>query len=146
MPTREHRRAADKGLDPRLLLLGAFLLGVLLTLAVAGALSTRSSETATDEVPKSGSTPTAGSAGSSAPATPPSPSGSPLAEDLQRALMTKPLAQLQPGDQVVYNMTACRFRDWVGDSIDVALIECPGEAEPFQTRTEYLVPVEPGGD
>ncbi len=66
-------------------------------------------------------------------------------ENEQRALMTKPLAQLAPGDRVVYNMKACRFRAWVGEDQDVALIACAG-GEPFQVRTEYLVPVEPGGD
>ena len=59
--------------------------------------------------------------------------------------MTKPLADLARGDRVVYNMVTCHFRSWVGDGQAVALIACPGE-EPFQARTQLLIPVEAGGD
>lgn len=57
--------------------------------------------------------------------------------------MTKPLTQLQRGDRVVYNMQVCTFRSWVGGDIDVSRISCPNHRRAFQTKTEYLVPVEP---
>ena len=57
--------------------------------------------------------------------------------------MTKPLTQLQRDDKVVYNMQVCTFREFVGGDIDVSVISCPNHPRPFQTKTEYLVPVEP---
>lgn len=130
----EHRRRAGRGVDPRLLLVAAFVLGALLSAGVVGAFAV----TWGDDSPETSKA--AHRSRGSAPATPsPAP---PSGKAEQWALMTQPLAQLQRGDRVVYNMTACRFRTWVGEGMDVALIACPGE-EPFQTRIEDLVPVEP---
>lgn len=154
--TSEHRHAdGRRGVDPRLWLVAAFVLGVVITAAVAVALDRGSSEPSSQssQVPdRGGSGPTArattGTSARPSPSTSESPSASssasPPADSVQHALMTQPLAQLQPGDRVVYQMAACRFRKWVL-RMDVALIACPGEAA-FQVRTAYLVPVEPGGD
>ena len=147
MSQSEHRHASGRRLDPRLLLVAAFLLGVLLTAGVAGVLAATSGGSSSDQkqaADSSGPTPTASGATPTASARP-SPSPPPVGQNEQRALMTKPLAQLAPGDRVVYNMKACRFGSWVGQGRDVALIACAG-GEPFQVRTEYLVPVELGGD
>lgn len=148
MSSSERRHATRGRIDPRLLVLAAFLLGVLLTAGVAAVLAGTSGDSPTEGAQvadSSGPTPTARDR--AAPSASGSASPSPLSVDQneQRALMTKPLAQLAPGDRVVYNMAACRFRTWVGQGRDVALVACPGGA-PFQVRTEYLVPVEPGGD
>lgn len=148
----ERRHATGKRFDPRLLLVAAFLLGVLLTAGVAGVLAGTSGGSSSEPgqaVDTPGPRPTArGTTPSPSDATPseqPSPSPPSVGENEQRAQMTKPLAQLAPGDRVVYNMNACRFRAWVGKRQDVALIACTG-GEPFQVRTVYLVPVELGGD
>ena len=147
MSQAEHRHATGRRIDPRLLLAAAFLLGVLLTAGVAGVLAGTSGGSSSDRThagdspgptpTRSGTTPTASGRPSSSP-----PS---VDENEQRALMTKPLAQLAPGDRVVYNMLACRFRAWAEEDREVALIACAG-GEPFQVRTMYLVPVELGGD
>ncbi len=142
MSGREHRRSSGRHVDPRLFLLAAFLLGVLVAAAVAGVLVMGSDDS---ETSASEPTPTSG-APSTAPATPSeSPPASPLPEDVQRALQVKPLNDLEPGDRVVYNATACRFQSWVTDAMEVAVIGCPGE-EPFQAKTVFLVPVEPMAD
>ena len=149
MSVPEHRHASGRGgVDPRLWLVAAFVLGVVVTAAVAVALDRGSSDPSTRPsrvTDRGGSSPTTATKG---PSTRQSPStatsSSPPAQEVQHALMTQPLAQLQPGDRVVYQMASCRFRTWVV-KMDVALIACPGEA-PFQVRTAYLVPVEPGGD
>lgn len=147
MSTPEHRHAEGRGIDPRLWLVAAFVLGVVITAAVAVALDRGSSgpSSQSSEVPdRGGSRPTASPTRSARPTASTSPSSSPPAESVQHALMTQPLVQLQPGDRVVYQMASCHFRSWVV-RLDVALIACPGET-PFQVRTAYLVPVEPGGD
>lgn len=131
----EHRRRAGRGVDPRLLLLAAFLLGALLSAGVVGAFAVTWGDGSSEGTKATGRS----GRGSATPSSQPAP---PSGKAEQWALMTQPLAQLQRGDRVVYNMNACRFRSWVGEGRDVALIACPGE-EPFQSRTEYLVPVEP---
>jgi hypothetical protein len=144
MSAPEHRRGAGSHVDPRLLLVAAFLLGALVSGAVVAVLAGGSGDSGAEPTtaahtsspspsPRAGREPSTPTPSSAAPS-----GGSPLGW----ALMTQPLAQLQPGDRVVYNMIACRFRAWVGGDTDVALIACPGE-EPFQTETENLVPVEP---
>ncbi len=143
----EHRRGAGAGVDPRLLLLVAFVLGALVS-GVAVAVLAHGSDDTTPGVARtvagtSSARPKADAGKSAAPS--PSRHSSAAAAGggpEQWALMTKPLTQLQPGDRVVYNMGACHFRSWVGGATDVALIACPGE-QPFQTKTETLVPVEP---
>lgn len=142
MSTPEHRRGAGTRVDPRLLLVLVFLLGVVLTAAVAGLLASRSGDGRAQVADSSSPAPSPGGATPPASGQPSPPS---VGENEQRALMTKPLAQLALGDRVVYNMKACRFRAWVGKGQDVALIACAGGG-PFQVRTEYLVPVELGGD
>jgi len=148
MSSTERRHATRGRVDPRLLILAAFLLGVLLTAGAAIVFAGTSDDSPSGRaqvVDRSGPTPTGGRAASPSTTATASPSPLSVPENEQRALMTKPLAQLSPGDRVVYNMAACRFRTWVGKGQDVALIACPGSA-PFQVRTEYLVPVELGGD
>ena len=150
----EHRHADGRVVDPRLWLVTAFVLGVVLTAAVAVALGRGSSEPSTQPSRASDGGGSGARASTSARpsgpgSAPSSPSSSPTSSpspgaDVQHGLMTQPLAQLQRGDRVVYQMSECRFRSWVV-RLDVALIACPGEA-PFQVRTAYLVPVEPGGD
>jgi hypothetical protein len=138
----EHRRAAGRAVDPRWWLVATFLLGVLVAAGGAAVIAVASdgsdgSGSAGPVAGRSGETPGAGGGSGtagSAPSTPPA-----AAE--RRALATLPLAQLQPGDRVVYNMGVCRFRTWVEGGLDVALIACPDEA-PFQAKTAYLVPVE----
>ncbi|GAA2138335.1 hypothetical protein GCM10009844_06220 [Nocardioides koreensis] len=142
MSAPEHRRGAGSRVDPRLLLVAAFLLGALvsgLVVAIVGDGSGGSGTRATNVAHTSTPSPRAGHEPKPAPPSSAAPTGG---GPQQWALMTQPLAQLRPGDRVVYNMTACRFRSWVGEGIDVALIACPGE-RPFQTKTENLVPVEP---
>lgn len=145
-PTPEQRRHARRerrgGPDPRLLPAAAFVLGVLLTAGVALVLSGTSGDSPSDRGTEAGDAARSASGNVS-------PSPLSLTQNERRALMTKPLAQLARGDRVVYNLNACRFRHWVGDGRDVALIACPGARpfhRPFQVRTEYLVPVELGGD
>ena len=145
MSTPEHRRGAGTRVDPRLVLVLAFLLGVVLTAAVAGLLASRSGDSGDGRAKVADSSSPAPSPGGATPPASGQPSPPSVGENERRALMTKPLAQLAPGDRVVYNMLACRFRAWVGKGEDVALIACAG-GEPFQVRTEYLVPVELGGD
>jgi hypothetical protein len=143
MSTPEHRRGAGSRVDPRLLLVAAFLLGALVSGAVVAVLASGSGGSGAEPttVAHTGSpSPSAGDEPSTA--APPS-SQAPVGGDPEQwALMTQPLAQLQPGDRVVYNMITCHFRAWVGDGTDVALIACPGD-QPFQTQIENLVPVEP---
>ena len=142
MSAPEHRRGAGSHVDPRLLLVAAFLLGALVSGAVVAVLASGSGDSGAE--PARSPTPAARARGREAKTTPAPPSsaaptgGGPE----QWALMTQPLAQLRPGDRVVYNMIACHFRRWVGDDTDVALIACPGD-KPFQTQIENLVPVEP---
>jgi hypothetical protein len=134
----EHRRADRRRVDPRLLLLAAFVAGLAVAAAVAGVWSMTTTEPA--------ATPTRPSSAASAasPRSSPSPSApAPSAANLRQGLMTKPLTQLVPGDRVVYNMQVCRFRGFVGGDIDVSRVSCPSHRRPFQTKTEYLVPVEP---
>jgi hypothetical protein len=138
----------------------AFVAGVLVTSAVAGAFALRDDGSSPAD---DGSAPTAPASsgpsplrqhdGSPRPASA-NPSASPSAGQSvsppvdaaeRQAQMTKPLADLVAGDRVVYNMVTCHFRRWVGTGQAVALITCPGEA-PFQARTQMLVPVEVGGD
>src|SRR5689334_21189482 len=148
MSVPEHRHASGRGgVDPRLWLVAAFVLGVVITAVVAVALDRGSSEPSTRPsrvADRGGSSPTATKAPSTRSSPSTTASSSPPSQEVQHALMTQPLAQLQPGDRVVYQMASCRFRTWIV-RMDVALIACPGEA-PFQVRTAYLVPVEPGGD
>ena len=148
MSPSERRHATRGRIDPRLLVLAAFLLGALLTAGAAVVLSGTSGDSPSgraEVVDSSGPTSTARDGAASSASGQASPSPFTTDQNEQHALMTKPLAQLARGDRVVYNMKACRFHTWVGQGQDVALIACAGGA-PFQVRTEYLVPVEPGGD
>ena len=138
------RRHAAAAIDSKIVLAAMFLLGALLSAGIAVLLAVRSGDDGTERAT------TAAASASPAPTTatpsptPASPSPSTAAqEDLQRALGTKPLSQLEPGDRVVYNMVACHFRRWVGPDTETALIACPDE-DPFQVEVEYLVPVERG--
>ena len=143
MSAPEHRRGAGSHVDPRLLLVAAFLLGALVSGAVVAVFASGSGGSGTEPatVAHTGSPSPRAEDEPSTPA--PRSSAAPTGGGPEQwALMTQPLAQLEPGDRVVYNMTACHFRRWVGDDTDVALIACPGE-EPFQTEIENLVPVEP---
>lgn len=171
MSSPEHRAGEGTHVGPKLLLAVAFLIGTLVGAAVVGLVAAGTGGSAADpsgvadpaapspspaqiETPTGTTSPTAGrSAGeaspSPSPTTPPTASASSSqpaeqsqASEEQQAQMTKPLADLQRGDRVVYNMNVCRFRQWVSDT-SVALINCPG-GPPFQARVELLVPVEPG--
>jgi hypothetical protein len=148
MSTPEHRAGAGGSIDPRLVIAGIFLLGALVGAGVAGVVAAGVDDSTPDESKVTGtsaSSPTlSGRQTSPSPGSPHSPS-SPPDDAEQHAQMTKPLADLEPGDRVVYNVKTCRFRSWVGDGLRVALIDCP-DGPPFEVRTEYLVPVEPGGD
>lgn len=140
-----HRRAGGvRRLDPRALLLVTFLTGALLAGVVTWLAAPRGDDAGTT-ASATGDRPATVSR--SAPRTDAAdatdaPSTSPTPADLARAERTQPLSELQAGDRVVYNANPCRFKEWV-DGIDVALIACAGQGPAFQTRSEYLVPVEP---
>lgn len=141
----EPRHASGRRISPKLLLLAAFLLGVLASAAVAVGLVALSTgpDVGTTQPPAAGGPEASPSGARGASGGSGSAAGSRRDENVRRGLMIEPLAALQPGDRVVYNMRTCRFRGWVGEGLDVALISCPGEPRPFQTRTAFLVPVEP---
>ena len=138
MEARGHRRAGGSRLDPRLLLLAAFVVGALLAGATV-AIVTAGTEPGTISSPHGRPEPSA--VVTRTVSTRPSAAAAGGAR-MRQGLMTKPLTQLAPGDRVVYNMRACTFRGRVGGDVEVSLIACPGQA-PFQVRTVTLVPVEP---
>jgi hypothetical protein len=147
--TPEHRRGAGARVDPRLMLLAAFLVGALVSGVAVGMLAHGSDHTAgvaaktvADTSKARAKADARSGAASSSPSRRASASAAGAGDREQWAQMTEPLTQLQPGDRVVYNMNTCHFRSWVGGATGVALIACPGE-QPFQTKTESLVPVEP---
>lgn len=142
----EHRRGAGSHVDPRLLLVAAFVVGALVSGAVVAVLADGSGGSSGDERPAATDTgsprPSPSPRAGKEPSAPPSSAAPARGDPLTWALGTQPLVQLRRGDRVVYDMNPCRFRSWVGGDTDVAVIACPGE-DPFQTETENLVPVEP---
>lgn len=143
MSTPEHRASSGSRVGPRLLIVLVFVVGALVGAGIAGLVAVGLDRSAADESTDPGAPAAATpSSAQSTPSASPSPTGPAPDKAEEQAKRTKPLADLEPGDRVVYNMSTCRFRDWVLDDRSVALIDCPG-GPPFEVKTEFLVPVEP---
>lgn len=137
----EHREQGGGHLDPRLWLVVAFALGALLA-GGAAVLAGTGDDTSPPPSQRGVGTPAEPRTTRTVTAAP-GPARHGRVGTMQ---MTKPLADLAPGDRVVYNMRLCRFEHHVAGDPEVSLISCPGASAGFQVRTLTLVPVEPGAD